>query len=111
VSAAEFFRISKLANLYPDMVKFDKVRRVIAKDPSIWGAEKKKPGVKENARSVFFNFRDFIKAFEIMATPDNQNYSATEVSEAKIKFFSGLRKAIDRMNIKSAAKGSIKGKL
>lgn len=91
------------------MVKFDKVRRVIAKDPLIWGTDSKKPGVKDNARSVFFNFRDFIKAFEIMATPDNQNCSATQISEAKIKFFSGLRKAIDRMSIRSTAKGSIKG--
>jgi hypothetical protein len=93
------------------MVKFDKIRRVITKDPSIWPVEKKKPGIKGSNRSVFFNFRDFVKAFDIMANPDNPNYSSTEISEAKIKFFAGLYKAVNHINLRNSGIGSVKGKL
>ena len=59
---------------------------------------------------MFFTFKEFVRAFEIMAIPPGEKLTSKDVYEAKVKFFSKLQKLIERYNSKSTANGPNKDK-
>ena len=94
-----------MLNLYPDLVSFDKWKKIITKDKMYWPNEpsdEKGEGEKSKPiRPVYFSYKDFIRAFEIMAQSDSKaRRSPSKVVENNVKFFSQLHKAIERIGSK-----------
>lgn len=95
-------------------MSFEKGKRVLTKDPLYWPSEiqtKENPDNKNNILAVYFDYKDFIRAFDIMATPDvTTKKSSIQHDEAKAKFFSKLHKVIERLNSRSVANTMSKAK-
>ena len=105
LSSMTFFGICKLLNLYPELVSFEKCKKIITKDKMYWPNEPIDDS-DENDKSklikpVYFSFKDFVKAFEFMAQPDSKSKrSPADEVENKVKFFSQLHNAIERIGSK-----------
>jgi len=104
--SANFFGICKLLNLWPTLISLDKVKRIITKDEKFWPNSKNSRTMKKGTtRSTYFNFKDFIKAFQLMAMPNGDKHTSKDIIDSKIKFFNKLKKLIDRLNARSVANG------
>lgn len=101
-----------MLKLWPELVSFEKGKRVLIKDPVYWPNEGiiHDPNNDSSMRPVYFTFKDFIHAFEIMSFPDElTQINNTQLVEMRVKFWTQLHKAIQRLNARSAAK-TAKGK-
>jgi hypothetical protein len=93
----------------PELISFEKCTMIIKKDPQYWPerySETNNSSKKMNNLQLHFTFKEFLHAFDLMAIPENSNKKTpTNITEAKVNFFSKLHKAIESINIRAKSKG------
>lgn len=106
LSSQNMFLICKTLNVTSELVPMEIFRKIITKEHTFWQKENKRKSTKLpiNLKTQHFNMKDYMKAFEIMATPVEQNMTSTEIIQHKMKFFQKLSSNLERLNTRSAAK-------
>ena len=73
-------------------MSFEKVKNIVIKDEKFWPSKNNSRSVKKaSTKSRYFSFKDFIRAFQLMATPIGDKLTSKDIMESKIKFFSKLK--------------------
>jgi hypothetical protein len=76
LSAIEFVKLCKLLKVYPVIIQFDFLKKIILKAPEYWHSSSKSGGLSAHTThsnvggvseivSTIFTFKDFFKAFKV----------------------------------------------
>jgi len=98
-------KICKILNIWPELVSFEKAKAILTRDPVYWQGLDKINAKSKNGKNMtpgYFSFKDFMMAFELMSIPEKSGKNDNPYSnEIKVKFFSKLHKAIEKLNIQN----------
>lgn len=68
ISAIEFFKLCKLCKVYPVVISFEDLKKVVLKNKEFWSAHHR-PGLQEEAQEPSqdnsFPFNEFVNAFRV----------------------------------------------
>ena len=77
ISAIEFVKLCKLLKIYPVIIQFEYLKKIILKAPEYWQSSSKSGGLSAHTShsnaaggvseivSTIFSFKDFFKAFKV----------------------------------------------